>query len=115
MTAAYNDFIIESGSTWSVTLSASDVSGSVINHTGYSVSMDIRNSPDSTSSLLSLTQANGRVAINGSGSIVLSLASSDTSALTFRTGVYDLKVATAGGNTSYYLRGKVNIIKSVTP
>lgn len=112
--AGNHNFIIEKGESWSTTIAASDADGSHIDHTGYTVEMDIRDSYDSASELLALTAGNGRVSITGGGDIGLTVASSDTSSLSFDRGIYDLKVTSPGGTTSFYLRGNVIVQKSVT-
>lgn len=111
--AADHTFTVDKGETWVKTISAT-VDGTAVDHTGYTVEMDVRSDFNSTSELLTLTTGNSRVSINGSGNIVLTLASSITASLTFERGVYDLKVTSPGGTVNYYLRGQFIVNRTVT-
>lgn len=111
--AASHTFVVDKGETWVKTISAT-IDGSAVNHTGYTVEMDVRSDFNSSSELLTLTAGNGRVSINGSGNIVLTLAASVTSSLSFERGVYDLKVTSPGGTVNYYLRGPFVVARTVT-
>jgi hypothetical protein len=112
MPASHN-LIVRKGETWSCVISAT-LNGSAVSHTGYTVAMDVRKSDESSSTLLQFTQGNGRVSINGSGDIVLALSSSETAALSFDYGVYDLKVTSSGGSTLFYLEGNFIVKENVT-
>lgn len=111
--AGPHNFVVKKGETWNRTVSAS-VSSSAVDHTGYTVEMDVRASPVSSSELLTLTLANSRVTINGSGNIQLALTAAETAALTFDRGFYDLKVTSPGGTVNYYLEGQFIVEPSVT-
>ena len=113
MTAASHNFTIEKGASWSAAVSAT-VSGTAVNHTGYTVEMDVRPNAASDTVLLALTAGNGRVSIDGSGNIGLSLTDEETAVLTFEYGEYDVRVTSPGGTSNFYLRGKVRVVPSVT-
>jgi hypothetical protein len=109
--AAGHSFLVYKGETWSAMISAS-LNGSAIDHTGYTIEMDVRTSPDSPDTLLTFTDANNRVNVVA-GNIVLSLSSSESAALSFDRGVYDLRVDN-GSTVNYYLKGSFVAEKSVT-
>ena len=112
-TPGQHNFIVHKGATFSTTLAVS-VSGTSIDHTGYTVEMDVRENPSSTSELLTFTLANSRVTIDGSGNINLVLTDDETAALTFDRGFYDLKVTSPGGVSNFYLEGQFIVKPSVT-
>lgn len=114
MTAGSHDFEVETGSTWTRTISAVDNDSNAIDHTGYTVVMDVRVNSDSTSEFITLTAGNGRVSINGDGDIVLTISAADTADLTPGDYVYDLKVTDTSSSVQYYLRGNFKVIDAVT-
>ena len=63
MSAGYHHFVIEQGATFGQVLTLKDSSGTLINLTGYSsAEMDLRENPESSSVILTLTTANSRIA-----------------------------------------------------
>jgi hypothetical protein len=112
MVAASHTFSVEKGADVSWLLSASNPSGVHVDHTGYTVNMHVKDSFDSSSSLLDLTTGNGRVTINGSGDIVFTLSSALTSTLSFDRGVYTIKITDGGGLNNFYLTGNFLVRKT---
>ena len=93
MTAAAYDFVIEQGATLDKTFVWKDSTGTVINLTGYTARMQIRQSVSSTAFLLELTTLNNRIIITaGEGKIRLLVAAADTGAITWQRGKYDLEL-----------------------
>ncbi|MEE3227465.1 MAG: hypothetical protein VX237_00005 [Chloroflexota bacterium] len=81
-------------------------------HTGR---MQIRNSYDSPSPLIDLTSGAGDITLDATGKIVITIASSVTTALTAPdTGVYDLEIVTSGGVVTRLVQGNVSITPEVT-
>lgn len=77
---------------------------------GYSGEMQIREAPQSTTVLLLLTVANGRVIIdNAAKTITLKILAVDTAAITFTTGVYEFEMLSPGGIVTQLLRGAITV------
>lgn len=116
MAAGFHHFIIEQGATFGHTLTLKDSSGSVVNLTGYTAAeMDLRLNPDSTTSVATLTVANGRITLGASaGTVTLNISASDTAALTASEGVYDLEITDAQSNIFRILEGTYTIRRGVS-
>ena len=84
MSAGYHHFIIEQGATFGQTLTLKDNSDTLVNLTGYaSAEMDLRDNPESGTTILTLTTGNGRIALGGAaGTVTLTISASDTSVST---------------------------------
>ncbi len=83
---------------------------------GFSASMQIRRTIDSTTPQITLTNSDSRIEIQPSGvnnAIKLNLSANDTKLLT-SDGVYDIEISDAGGNVSRILRGTVTLSLEVT-
>jgi hypothetical protein len=113
MVAANHNFIVEKGADVVWTLAGSDDTGTPIDFSTHTVAMDVRANPDSSSELFTLTQGNGRVS-TVTGSIVFTLVSSDTAALTFDRGVFDIKDTDGSGKSNFLLSGNFIVKKTVT-
>ena len=64
--------------------------------------------------LLELTTENGGLAITGPGTLTRTLSATETAALTWTDGVYDLEVEYADGTVQRYLQGTVTVSREVT-
>lgn len=64
--------------------------------------------------LLELTTENGGLAITGPGTLTRTLSATETAALTWTDGVYDLEVEYADGTVQRYLQGAVTVSREVT-
>lgn len=83
--------------------------------TTYTARMQIRDTVDSITTLVSLTTENGGITLGGvAGTISLLITAAATAALTFGTAVYDLEVVTAGGIVTRLFSGAVALSKEVT-
>jgi hypothetical protein len=104
------NFTIGQGTTWSVTVTYTDVTGTAIDLTGYSVRAEMkRNFSDSTAAqtiTCTLTDAEN-------GVITLSLTAAQTKLLSGDY-LYDLEIQSAGGAISRLLNGTITIDKEVT-
>ena len=116
MSAGYHHFIIEQGATFGQTLTLKDSSDTVINLTGYaSAEMDLRETPDSSSELLTLTTANNRIALGGSaGTVTLTITASDTANLTEGDGVFDLEVVDGSARVYRILEGTYSVRRNIS-
>ena len=90
------------------------INGLPVNLTGYTARMQIRPSVDSDTILATLTTENGGILITPlAGQIQLLMSATQTSALSFVVGVYDLEIIT-GVSVDRLLQGQVILSKEVT-
>ena len=115
MSAGFHHFIIEQGATFGQVLTLTDSSSTVVNLGGYgSAEMDLRNNPESSSPVLTLTTANGGIALGGSaGTVTLTISATDTNNLTVGSGVYDLELV-SGSNVYRILEGTFNVRRNIS-
>lgn len=110
---ANHDFTIYQGATFSEVLTWRDSSEELVNLTGYTARMQVRNRIDGDT-VVSLTTENSRIELGGSaGTITLTISATDTAALS-EGGVYDLELISAGGIVTRLLEGAVAFSKEVT-
>jgi len=116
MSAGYHHFIIEQGATFGQTLTLKDSSDTLINLTGYtSAEMDLRETPESSSEVLTLTTANSRIALGGSaGTVTLTISAADTANLTAGDGVFDLEVVDGSSRVYRILEGTYTIRRNIS-
>ena len=116
MSAGYHHFVIEQGATFGQTLTLKDEDSAVVNLTGYTAAeMDLRENPESSTTVLTLTVANSRVALGGSaGTVTLTVSASDTASLTAGDGVYDLEITDGGSNIYRILEGTYSIRRNIS-
>jgi len=121
-------FTIEQGATTDLLLEYKDSNGSPVDLSGYTASMQIRPSVDSTTTYLSITSVtasdgtglnltpqSGSVTLpTTSGSIGLFISAVSSSALTFSEGVYDIELQSSTGIVTRLLEGIVKLSKEVT-
>ena len=84
--------------------------------TGYSASMQIRRTIDSTTPQITLTDANGRIEIQSASvanAIRLTLTPAET-VLVETDGVYDIEIEDDSGVVSRILKGTVTLSRQVT-
>ena len=100
---------IEQGATLNLTLTFKDSDGAVIDKSSYTFAAMIREDYDSPKIIdLTIDETN-----KASGIIVLSLTATQTAALNFNTGVWDLE-STTGSTIAREIQGKVELSKEVT-
>ena len=115
MSAGYHHFIIEQGATFGQTLTLKDEAGSTINLVGFTGAMSLKQTPSSTSAILSLTTSNGRMTINGSaGTVALLISATDTANLEPLDGVYDLEITSGAAVVSRIIEGTFSIRRNIT-
>lgn len=114
MTAAKYDITIEQGATFAMTLTWRDESNALINLTGYSARMQVRQSISAPQTLLSLTSGSGITLGGAAGTIAISATPAQTGAINSMTGVYDLELESGAGVVTRLLEGNVTISKNVT-
>ena len=86
-----------------------------IDLSGYTARMQIRNKLSDTTYLLDMTTENGRIILNNSvKTIELKITATDTTAITWTSGVYSLELVSAGGVVSTLMNGTVTVKQEVT-
>jgi len=86
-----------------------------VNLTGFTARMQIRETVESTTILHTMTTENGGITLGGTaGTIALLISATDTAALTFDAGVYDLEIISAGGVVTEVMAGAVLLGDEVT-
>lgn len=107
--------VIQQGSDFSHTISLQNSDGSVFVISGYTGKMQIREIVGGSTVLAELSTANGRISINGlAGQLTLSLTNIQTAAMTWRSGVYDLEITSAGSVITRIMEGRVTLSPEVT-
>ena len=82
---------------------------------GCSARMHIRAQIEDVLPLLTLTTANARLALGGAaGTITISLSATETAALLWASGVYDLEIEFPNGTVVRRLSGSVSVSPEVT-
>ena len=113
MTAGQYDITIEQGATFTKTITWRDSSDALINLTGYTARMMVRESVDASATLLSLTDSSGITLGGTAGTIAILISAASTAAMT-KGGVYDLELVSGGGIVTRLLQGNVILSKEVT-
>ena len=77
--------------------------------------MDVKYSPTSTTSIVTLTSANGKITVGTTdGMFTLALTATETTALTAGNYVYDLEVTAPDGTVTRLLEGGFTVFQEVT-
>ena len=108
------DITILQGETFSLTMTWKDSDGVVVPVTGYSARMQIRRRKTSSTTELSLTSSAGITLGGAAGTILIEISDTDTAALAFFEGVYDLELESASGIVTRLLEGSVKLSHEVT-
>jgi len=106
---------IQQGATYSITATWAGSDGNLVNLTGYTARLQIRESYAATTTLISLTNASGITLGGAAGTIAITITAAQTTALSAPGfGVYDLELVSAGGVVTRLLEGDVTISAEVT-
>lgn len=114
MPAATYDIYIERGATFRSTITWKDSTGALVNLTGYTARMQVRQKLASTTALISLVDGAGITLGGAAGTIVIEITDTVTTALDIRQGVYDLELVSGGGIVTRLIEGGVGVSKEVT-
>lgn len=113
--AATVNLVIEQGTDFSHIVGLTNSDGSVFNLTGYDARMQIRSTVTTATTLYELTVSNGRIEVNAlAGQLRLNIANAVTAAMTWRSGVYDLEIISAGGIVTRIMQGNTTLSLEVT-
>ena len=115
MSAGRHDIEIEQGSDFVLNILYQDTNDDVLDLSTYTARMHLRESSDSSSTLIELTNGNGRITLGQSDpNIILELTAGDTASLDFDYAFYDLEVVSSSATVSKVLRGSVKLIREFT-
>lgn len=115
MTAATNNFVIDQGANWFLTVVYKDSTGTAINLTGYTAALQIRDTYADSTTDLSLTSPSGGITITAAtGTIAITATAAQTGAIAAGTYVYDLEITSASGIVTRLIQGRISISPQVT-
>lgn len=112
MAGVYN-LTIEQGATFKRTFFWRDENGNLINLSGYSARMKIKQDPTQTTSIISLTNGAGITLGGAAGTIEVLIPDADTTGLVAGFYYYDLEVD-SGAEVTRLLQGKVTVSPEIT-
>ena len=103
------------GSTFTRIITWKDESGALVDLTGFTARMQMRETVDAATAFLTLTTENSGITLGGvSGTITLLAAATDTAAITAKQGVYDLELVAGNGTVTRLIEGLVIVVQEVT-
>lgn len=109
----YN-MVCPQGSTFNQELTYS-INSVNVNLTGYSARMQVREKHTSTSTILSLTTANGGLVLGGSaGTISINIPSTTTASITAKEYVYDIELVSPSSIVTRIIEGRFIVTPEVT-
>lgn len=109
------NMVIEQGTTFNPVLTYQDADANLIDLTGYTARMKIKNARTDATALEELTTENGGITLGGAaGTIALLFTDAETTAMTWETGVYDLELVSGSGVVTRLLQGVVTVSAEVT-
>lgn len=120
MPAGLFNFTVEQGATFSREITWRDETNAIVDTTGYTARMHVRDEKNSTTTLLELTTTNGRITLASgavSPNITLTVTDEDTALLDWdprKRVPYDLELESSGGVVTRLLEGHVQLSKEVT-
>jgi len=115
MAAGIYDITVEQGATFTLRATWEDSAGALVNITGYSARMQIRETYESEDIILSFTSSGGSIVLGGAlGTIVVAGLASDTAMVPMTPAVYDLELESSGGTVTRLLQGKAIITREAT-
>lgn len=108
------NFRVYQGDTFN-TAPAWKINNTYVNVTGYTAKMQVRQDVNSTSVIVELSTANGRIVTGGAdGKFTMTLTAAQTTALPPGNYVYDFEVTSPGGVVTKILAGGFSVIAEVT-
>jgi hypothetical protein len=122
MAAPIYNTTVERGSTFQLTVTYKDASGTVVNLTGWTFRMQVRESQSAASTVLTSEGGSPTIAIDetnkATGVLIFSVTPTNTTAIspsTLTTAYYDIEIQkTSTGEVRRILQGKLNISPEIT-
>ena len=114
MASTYN-ILVDQGATYTLAVTYKDSSGTAINLTGYTAAMQLRDSYDSATAVLSLSSPSSGIVITGaSGLVTITMSATQTAALSADTFLYDLEITSTASVKTRLIQGVVVVSAEVT-
>lgn len=113
-TAGIYNITADQGATFDRVITWKDSNGNAVNLTGYTAKSQIRTTYDSSTIVLEMSTANGRITLGGVlGTITINVAAAN---MNFSGGqyVYDLELTSAGGTVTRLVMGTFTLRDEVT-
>ena len=86
-----------------------------VNLTGCTARMQVRAKITDSATLLNLTTENGGIELGGTaGTVTINISATDTAAIAWKGGVYDLEIVFSDGTVRRLLAGSVSVSPEVT-
>jgi hypothetical protein len=116
MTAANNNFVIDQGANWFVTVVYKNSAGVAIDLTGYTTALQIRDTYADTTTDLSLTSPSGGITITGAtGTLAIRATAAQTGALDDSAKYdYDLEITSPSGVVTRLIQGVASVSSQIT-
>lgn len=105
---------LQQGATNRRVVTWTDVNDELVDLTGYSARLHIRDGYASATPLLELTNGAGITLGGAAGTVTIEITPAMTEGDTWRSGVYDLELESAGGAVTRLLEGKAVLTPEVT-
>lgn len=105
--------LIPQGTTYIHTFNYTKSDGSLIDLTGYTARLQIRQNVTATTTLYNVTNSSGELVL-GNGMVVLTMAEVDTAAFNFKNAVFDLEIISPANIVTRLVQGKVEVDPEVT-
>jgi hypothetical protein len=116
MAVIYNT-TIDQGSNWFFTVTYANPNGTPINITGYTAAMQMRATPQSVNSVLTLTTQNGGITITGAtGTVALQATAAQTMNIVEGSYAYDIEIYSPASPTvvTRLVQGQILVSAEVT-
>lgn len=107
------DITVYQGDTYDMTFIWSDENENPLDLTGYTSRLQVRESIDASTTMVSLSSGSGITLGGAAGTIQVVISDTATAALT-QSGVYDLEIESGSGVVTTILYGAFTLIKEVT-
>jgi hypothetical protein len=109
------DITVNQGSAFKLNIQALNSDKTVMDLTGYLARMQVRESPESVSVLMSATTEDGGITINSPGGVVMiNISAALTTLMVWNTGVWDLEIYTDAANVIRLVKGFASLSQEVT-
>lgn len=109
-----NEWPIEQGATFQMDVTWKATDGTPVDLTGSTARMQLRETYDSGSTLVSLTSGSGITLGGTAGTVTIVITAAQTAALPIVAGVYDLEVESGTGVVTRLLQGVFEVTPEVT-
>lgn len=102
-------------SPWVWSTGTTEATATPVDLTGCSALMHVREKLDAIAILETFSTDNGRIVLGGmAGTIAPKMVDEDTAVVTWKSGVYDLKITFPDGDSVFFAEGNISAKKKVT-